>query len=613
MSSLIELLGHAITIQQQRQNREYEESMSRPLQERVAKGYTMFNLNVSIDFYYETPNQWCPPLDKSQKFIDRVYVHSENNISKFREGTSIILSHGRDRFVMEIEKDGIDDFILHSNDFEVKNNHFFWMNYPQDNWEINVHNTNITERLLKASWQRLYDNSTLQDRMTRLFNGRLSNSYSFYNYNPSDNTSQNTAIQKSLTCSNFHLIQGPPGTGKTYTIAKLVSKLVKDGKRVFVTGPTHTAINNCLSAISNELRDSRTIVKIGEKYQAEEILNNQFITRKTKLTYYSYDGSSSYNQSGFVIGATPYALCYPASKKLEGWYFDYIVIDEAAQLSIPLALAAMIYGDKLIFVGDHMQLDPIVPTETGNPLFSKSVFKWMVDKYPNDITLLDQSYRLNDELIRVPNKLFYNGKIRSVCNVSKPFVRFSCNKEPQILNHNSNEILFLHNEFDSLGRSPYEASVVAGLVSDLLDNRVPVSQIGIMSPYRAQIREIKRALAKTFGYSDEELGVFFVDTVERMQGQEKDYMIYSFANSNPMEVEDRLSFFYSPNRLNVAITRAKVKSIVIANEKIFELCQIIINSPTTSGTLKEGVKVFQDFYNKSTKIKKQPSDSEMEW
>lgn len=237
----------------------------------------------------------------------------------------------------------------------------------------------------------------------------------------------------------------------------------------------------------------------------------------------------------------------------------------------------------------------------------------MVDKYPNDITLLDQSYRLNDELIRVPNELFYNGKIRSVCNVSKPFVRFSCNKEPQILNHNSNEILFLHNEFDSLGRSPYEASVVAGLVSDLLDNRVPVSQIGIMSPYRAQIREIKRALAKTFGYSDEELGVFFVDTVERMQGREKDYMIYSFANSNPMEIEDRLSFFYSPNRLNVAITRAKVKSIVIANEKIFELCQIIINSPTTSGTLKEGVKVFQDFYNKSTKIKKQPSDSEMKW
>ena len=97
-----------------------------------------------------------------------------------------------------------------------------------------------------------------------------------------------------------------------------------------------------------------------------------------------------------------------------------------------------------------------------------------------------------------------------------------------------------------------------------------MSQIGIMSPYRGQIREIKRELAKTFGYSDEELGVFFVDTVERMQGQEKDYMIYSFANCNPREVEDRLSFFYSPNILNVAITRAKVKSIVLANNYIFK-------------------------------------------
>lgn len=613
MSPLIELLGQAITIQQQRQNKEHADRMLKPLHERVKKGYTMSNLKVlSIDFYDEAPNQRCPMLDNSKQFIDRVYVHSENNISKFREGASVVLSHGEHKFVMEIEKDGIDDFVLRSNDFEVKHNYMSWLNYPEDNWELNVQNTNITERLLRASWQRLYEDRMLQDKMTLLFDGGMSNSYSYCDYNPSDNSSQNTAIQKSLSCSYFHLIQGPPGTGKTYTIAKLVSKLVKDGKRVFVTGPTHTAINNCLSAISNELRDSRTIVKIGEKYQAEEILNNQFITRKTRLTYYSYDGSSSYNQSGFVIGATPYALCYPASKKLERWYFDYIVIDEAAQLSIPLALAAMIYGDKIIFVGDHMQLDPIVPTETGNPLFSKSVFKWMVDKYSNNITLLDQSYRLNDELIRVPNELFYNGKIRSACRVSKPFVHFNCNKESLILNHESNEILFLHNEFDSLGRSLYEAEVVAGLVSDLLDNRIPVSQIGIMSPYRAQIREIKRALANNFGYSDEDLERFFIDTVERMQGQEKDYMIYSIANSNPMEVEDRLSFFYSPNRLNVAITRAKVKSIVIANEKVFDLCQSIIASGKP-GTIREGARAFQDFYDKSTKIKKQQSNKEMEW
>lgn len=610
MNNLVDLLGQAITIQQQCQNQEHKEKMAMPLHERIAKGYTMSNLQIRIEFYEGLPNQWCPMINSSQKFIDRVHVHSENNISKFREGGAVVLSNGQYRFIMEIEKDGIDDFILKSNDFEVKNNYLSWRNYPHDNWEINVQNTNITERLLRASWQRLNDDKLLQSEMTHLFNGEVHNSYSICHYAPSDNASQNTAIQNSLSCSHFHLVQGPPGTGKTYTIAKLVAKLARDGNHVFVTGPTHTAINNCLSAISEELKDNRMIVKIGEKYQAEEILNNPHITRKTRLSHSSYSGNTSFCQEGIVIGATPYGLCYPASKKLEGWGFDYIIIDEAAQLSIPLALAAMTSGKKFIFVGDHMQLDPIVPSDTGNPLFSKSIFKWMVDKYPNNNSLLDQSYRLNDELIRVPNKLFYNGKIRSACSKSKDYVNFLCRNEPEILKHESNEILFLHHEFDSLGRSPYEAKIVAGLVSDLLSNGVPVSQIGIMSPYRAQIREIKRALSKTFKYSDDDLENYFIDTVERMQGQEKDYMIYSIANSNPAEVEDRLSFFYSPNRLNVAITRARIKSIVIANEKVFELCQSLINSPNSTKALDNGLRVFQQFYNESTKVKSQQSEDE---
>lgn len=610
MATLIELLEQAITVQQQRQDKEHVAKMALPLHERIAKGYTMANLRISIDFYDQVPNQWCPRLDSSQKFIYRVYVHCENNISKFREGTSVVLSNGHYSFVMEIEKDGIDDFILRSNDFEVKKNYIEWMSYPKDNWEINAHNTNITKRLLDASLIKLYNDEGLQNKLSQMFNGNSVNSFTLCSYCPSDNISQNTAIQKSLACSDFHIIQGPPGTGKTYTIAKLVTKLVENGASIFVTGPTHTAINNCLSAISKELHDSRKIVKIGEKYQAKEILDNIHVTRKTRLPYASYASNVSYSQDGFVIGATPYALCYPASKKLEDWSFDYIVIDEAAQLSIPLALSAMMYGSKLIFVGDHMQLDPIVPSETGNPLFSRSVFKWMVDKYPNEITLLNQSYRLNDELIRVPNTLFYNGKIRSACKKSKTYTNFSCDNEPEIINHESNEVLFLHHEFDSLGRSPFEAKVIAGLVQDLLKNGVPITQIGIMSPYRAQIREIKRAISKLFVFSDDDLECFFIDTVERMQGQEKDYMIYSVSNSNPAEIEDRLEFFYSPNRLNVAITRARVKSIVIANEKVFELCRSLRGTSGISPSLDKGLRIFQQFYEESTKVRKQQVEDE---
>ena len=99
-------------------------------------------------------------------------------------------------------------------------------------------------------------------------------------------------------------------TGKTYTIAKLCKKLVENGNKIFITGPTHTAINNCLIALSNELEDKTKVIKVGEKYQASEILDNPNITRKTRLKYVSYVADPNYSHSGIAIGATPFALCY---------------------------------------------------------------------------------------------------------------------------------------------------------------------------------------------------------------------------------------------------------------------------------------------------------------
>ena len=133
-------------------------------------------------------------------------------------------------------------------------------------------------------------------------------------------------------------------------------------KNVFVTGPTHTAINNCLNAISSKVRDKSKVVKIGEKYQATEILNNEFITRKTRLPIDSFYRNYDLSKEGIIIGGTPYSLCYPASKRLNEWEFDVALIDEAAQMSIPLSISVMSKTDKFIFVGDHMQLDPIVPS-----------------------------------------------------------------------------------------------------------------------------------------------------------------------------------------------------------------------------------------------------------
>jgi len=602
MKNFLERLSDAIDIQQQLQDQEYNELMNRPLQERVNRGYTMTNLHAEFEFFDGAPTRWLPNPVPPKRYINRVRIRCAYNISKFREGTQVRLSHGPLSFLMEVEQDGVNDFVLRTSSFEYQRNVLDTSDFPRNGWEINAVNTNITQKLLRSSWENLYGNPDYCDHLERFLTGQFHNQYRESPSPSCGNPSQNEAIRKSFVCSYFHLIQGPPGTGKTFTIAKIVCFLMKMGKKVFVTAPTHTAINNCLNAIAAELQDASMVVKVGERYQADEIVHNPHITRKKSLKLYEYQQSSEFSKAGFVVGGTPFALCSPASKKLEGWQFDYVIMDEAAQMSIPLALPAIMRGRRLVFVGDHQQLDPIVPQNTGNKFFDCSIFKRLVDLYPNDITLLNQSYRLNDSLIRIPNQLFYGGQLNSACERKAQFTTYDCKVASPILNHESSALLVVHHEFDSLGRSPYEANLTACIVSDLLRNGVPISEIGIMSPYRAQIREIKRALLEHEVISEEIVNRLFIDTVERMQGQEKDYIIYSMSNSNPAEVEDRLEFFYSPNRLNVALTRARVKCVVIANEKIFTFCDELCQRPETSISLREGAAIFRQYFQIATKL-----------
>ena len=442
--TFLQQLSDAIDIQQQRQDQEYNELMSKPLQERVSRGYTMTNLHAEFEFYDGAPTRFTPAPTGTMRYIDRVRIRCEYNISKFREGTQVRLSHGPLSFVMEIERDDVNDFTLRSGAFEVKNNLLDIRDCPRDGWEINAVNSDITYRLLRATWENLYSHPDFCDHLERFLTGQFRNQYRESPSPTCGNPSQNEAIRKAFACNYFHLIQGPPGTGKTFTIAKIVYFLMKMGKKVFVTAPTHTAINNCLNAIANELQDKRFVVKVGERHQADEILHNPHITRKTSLKLRDYQSNPELSQAGFVAGGTPFALCYPASKKLEGWQFDYVIVDEAAQMSIPLALPAIMHGRRLIFVGDHQQLDPIVPQDTGNKFFDRSIFRQLADLYPQDVTLLDCSYRLNESLIHIPNQLFYDGRITAEHELQRPYTAFTCDAAPQIVNHPSNELLVVH-------------------------------------------------------------------------------------------------------------------------------------------------------------------------
>lgn len=590
----------AIAVQQQREDRSYDEQIELPIDERVAKGITMSNVKVVFEFYEAEPNQWCHALSYPHKYILSATVHTQNNISKFREGGRVVLSNGSRAFKMEIVEDTLDNFVLAPNDFDVKHCYIDSENYDQNNWEVNLQKTSLTLKLLSATAAHLAYDRDRQNKIEQLLKGELSNSnYSNLVYGQL-NESQNKAVSRAINADNFHLIQGPPGTGKTETVSHIAKLLVESGKKVFVTAPTHTAINNCLNAISSKVKDPSKVVKIGEKYQASEILDNPYITRKSRLPLEKYSFDQSVSHNGIIIGGTPYCFCYPASKRLNNWEFDVALIDEAAQLSIPMAVAVMSKTDKFIFVGDHMQLDPIIPAGTGLSMFSESIFSRLVKLYPSEKDLLNISYRLNEKLIRIPNALFYDDELTSDTSLSTEHHPISSAKYSEVLNHEDPKVLYLHKVFDSQGRSPHEAEIVAEIVSDLITNGIDLKDICMLTPYRAQVREIKKALSKLISGIDTES--VFVDTVDRMQGQERDYVIYSMSNSHPLESKRRLDFFYSPNRLNVAITRAMKKCIVIANYKVFDIIDEELSELPGFTQLKPSLDVFKEYFKISTKI-----------
>lgn len=583
----------AIEIEYNKNIEDFKEQENIPIDERVAKGLLMINLQVEFEL--------------EDKKIIAAKIICEDNISKFKEGNSVILSNGNLSFKMDVFEDTVENFILRPNDWDSQFCYLSSVDYPKSNWVISNVYTDITTKMLQNTADYLKRNIEDLKKVENLLNGKTTNSFNqFSDTFESLNHSQNMAYFSAINASDFCLIQGPPGTGKTTTISIIVAQLLLEGKNIFVTAPTHTGINNCLTTISKIIPVRWRVFKIGKEADNKEIQLNERIEKLDRLPYYRWaqflEDNELTENYGIAVGATAYSLCYPVTKRLEGWAFDMAIIDEASQLSIPLAMAIMARVKKIIFVGDHKQLDPIIPKKTNNEMFAESIFSRMARLYPDEINLLNTSYRLNENLIRIPNNLFYNNELVADSSTKLDKKHYHSSNYSDILNSEPHKLI-LHNVFDSKGRSPFEAKLVAELVSELIENEVNITDIGIMAPYRAQVRELKKEIKKILPKNIKKpFESLIVDTVDRMQGQERDYIIYSFANSHPLESMRRLDFFYSPNRLNVAITRAKKKCFVISNYKVFDIIDEELKDHEEYHAIKDSLEVFKRYKAMSSTI-----------
>ncbi len=394
------------------------------------------------------------------------------------------------------------------------------------------------------------------------------------------NWEQGEALAHAYATDLVYLIQGPPGTGKTRVLAHLAQLLVEDGERVLVTAFTHRAINNILNTLA-EVAPHIPAIKIGQRTRADDL----------DVENYEYFAGSPMEamSNGYVIGATPFA---PRTHRLNGVEFDTILFDEASQITLPLAVMGMLAGKKYIFIGDHKQLPPVLTTRFSGGAFRDSIFGTLTERGFD--TMLAETYRLNAELTEWPSQRFYGGALKPAPSVagrriqySSPPSRLSSILEPS---HPKVFVDLMHR--NTTTRSHKEASVVVDIISTLLGCGVPAHEIGVVVPYRAQAREIRNWMRRTIG-DPETLRQVVVDTVERMQGQERDLIIVSLTTSNPMFAADLAEFFFQPERLNVAVTRPRKKLIIVGSSHV-------LRAQPEEPELQESVALLRDLLNACT-------------
>jgi len=524
---------------------------SHPLQERVARGWAIEGLRVT----------------HFQNGIARLTCAT--NDSRFREGDLVVLHRGdpQDENAQhcELQYDG-------ETELEVSlirgNENFFFQN--PGGWIMDQDWFDSSPFYLSAL-DTVADSQLGRSVILPLIQGSLTPKIDYARYEraremlsgSSLNESQVEAVAMSYATDLLHLIQGPPGTGKTLMLAHLAHLLVGDGRRVFVSALTHRAIHNALNKI-HQVDEDIPVCKIGEERLAGDLQVSNF-NKFTASRFGEING-------GYVIGATPFAL---QTSRLANVEFDVVLFDEASQITLPLAIMGMLAGSKYIFIGDENQLPPVVAF-SAEEAAQTSIFAYLSGR--GNETMLNITYRLNDILTDWPNRTFYRNELRSSNEAAARRLNLSPEATPWdfVLAPESPAVFLDLCHQNTTVRSRTEAEVVVELILSLLMREVLPEEIGVVVPYRAQSRLIRSLLRRNL--MDEEITQkLVVDTVERMQGQERDVVLVSFATASPKFAAQVADFLFQPQRLNVAVTRPRTKLILVGSHHMLDADQYVPN------------------------------------
>ena len=414
------------------------------------------------------------------------------------------------------------------------------------------------------------------------------------------NVSQERAVNEVLRAKDVAVVHGPPGTGKTTTLVEAIYETLRRENQVLVCAQSNMAVD----WISEKLVDRGiNVLRIGNptkvndkmlsftyerRFESHPDYPQLWAIRKAirQLRANRKRGDNSFHQKmerlkereielelrirnklfgeARVIAST---LVGSANRLLDGMKFGTLFIDEAAQALEAACWISIRRATRVILAGDHCQLPPTIKSIAAmKGGLDKTLMQRIVECKPEAVTLLKMQYRMNEDIMRFSSDWFYNGQVEAA-----PMVKYrgilDLDKAIEWKDTSGNAY---HEEFvgDNFGRiNKEEAQLTLLSLAEyfvrigrqrIIDERIDV---GIISPYRAQVQYLRHLIKKTDFYKPFRK-IISVNTVDGFQGQERDIIVISMVRSNE---EGQIGFLRDLRRMNVAITRARMKLIILGD------------------------------------------------